>query len=382
MKKIVTRMNRINIIILALTIFSCNDTSEESINTIDNTEETESKKSSKNTLYSKATAKYSTVQSPDKPTVYTTKYYPASNDAAGINAAITSANAAGGGTVQLSSMTYTINSQITMKSKVRLLGNGIGTTILKRGSSFQTSTSGYFIGADNASVTDAEIRSISVDGDYSRAELATEPTVLVGIRFASGIGSYNERVRVIYCELEGFTIGIQMSGTTHITVQSCDVHDNGGTYLHHNIYFRRIGHVLIYNNNIYDSVEGSGLKLAGGTTNVSNESRYFTIRGNTINNNERINLNIQGCHHILIEDNQLNSQNSTTSAMAGMFLKAYNGYQCRFTDIINNTITDNTNNGVYVNGCKDFNIAENTCNTNSTDYNIISSTSFTCDYSN
>lgn len=365
-------MKHLLMLLAGLSLFSC---AVESVEPADNTLQ-----SPKTVAYGGATAKYSTVQSPDKPTVYSTRYYPATNDAAGINAAINAANAAGGGTVELSSGTFNLNSQITLKSNVRLLGQGIGSTILKRGSGFQTSTSGYFVGAYDAGVTDVEVRSLSVDGGYSRTQLEAEPTVLIGIGFKSGVGSYNKRVRVIYCEVEGCTIGIQMSGTTHITVQSSDIHDNGGSYLHHNVYFRRIGHVLFYKNKIYESVGGSGLKLAGGTTNVSNESRYFTIRDNDINNNERINLNIQGCHHILIEDNELESQNSTASGMAGMFLRSYNGYQCRYTDIINNSIVDNTNNGVYVEGCKDFNISGNACNSNGTNYNIVSSTNFSCDY--
>lgn len=332
--------------------------------------------------YGSGSANHSTVQSPDKPTVYSTRYYPSGTSAAAINSAIDAANAAGGGTVELSDTTYSLDEQITMKSNVRLLGQGIGSTILTRGSGFQTSTSGYFIGAYDAGVTDVEIRSMSIDGGYSRAELEAEPTVLVGIGFKSGLGSYNTRVRVIFCEVEGFSIGIQMSGTTHITVQSSDIHDNGGTYLHHNIYFRRIGHVLIYKNKIYDSVAGSGLKLAGGTTNVPNESRYFTIRDNDINNNERINLNIQGCHHLLIEDNELEGQNASGSNLAGMFLRSYNGYQCRYTDIINNSIIGNTSNGVYVEGCRTFNIEGNSVNNNGTNYNIISSTQFSCDYNN
>jgi hypothetical protein len=382
-KNLKNNINYFTLLIGITFFFSCNqDSLNESEEETEIIESSSSKSTTMAKVFGAGEAMYSSVQSPDKPTVYTTKYYPATDDAAGINAAIVTANAAGGGTVQLKSMTYQISEQITMKSKVRLLGNGIGATILKRSSSFQTTVSGYFIGADNASLTDVEIRSISVDGDYSRTELAAEPTVLVGIRFASGLGTYNERVRIIYCESKGFTIGIQMSGTTHITVQSSSVHDNGGTYLHHNIYFRRIGHVLIYKNDIFDSVEGSGVKLAGGTTNISNESRYFTVRDNKINNNDRINLNIQGCHHLLIEDNELESQNSSVTAMAGMFLKEYNGYQCRYTDIINNSIIDNTNNGVYVDGCKDFNIEGNSCANNGTDYNISNSTNFTCDYNN
>lgn len=330
--------------------------------------------------YGDGVASYSTAYMPDKPAVNTTRYYPSSNDAAGINAAIDAANAAGGGTVKLSTMTYTINSPIVMKSKVRLLGDGIGKTIIKRGASFPT-TSSVMVGADNGSVSDAEIRSMSVDGNYSRAELETEPQVLIGVGFRSDNSHRNIRIRVIYVEVEGCTIGIQMNGTSHITVQSCDIHDNGGTYLHHNVYFRRVGVALFYRNDIYDSVQGSGLKLAGGTTNFPEESRYFIIRQNDIFDNARINLNIQGCHHMLIEDNRLESQiDSSPSYLAGLYMVSYLGYQCRYSDVINNEVVNNEENGMYIRDLKDVNVEGNATLGNGTNYNISGTSSFYCDY--
>lgn len=339
-----------------------------------------------NTVYAvpfgEGTVQYGTAKLPDKPTVYSTRYYPATNTALAIQEAIDAANTAGGGTVELAAMTYQIDSPILLKSKVRILGAGMGQTIITRSLNFPTNISSYLVGATDASLTDSELRSLTIDGGYTRQELADGPSVLCGIRLESCAGYYNERIRIIYTEVKGCTVGIQMSGVTHITIQSCDVHDNGGTYLHHNIYFRRTGQALFYKNHIYNSIGGSGLKLAGGTTTVSNESRYFTIRDNDIYDNERINLNIQGCHHLLIEGNVLENQLAISPGyLAGLYLVEYGGYQCRYTDIINNAVIDNAQNGMYVKGCDTFSIKGNACLDNgATDYNILNCSNYSCDY--
>lgn len=330
--------------------------------------------------YGKGKAKYNTVKLPDEPAIATTIYYPLSDDAAGLNAAIAAASNAGGGTVQLSTKTYLIDTTILMKDNIRLVGNGIGSTILKRDPKFvlDSTTTNYFIGSKNGSLEDIEIRGLTLDGDYSESELIADKR-LVGFYLNSETG-YNKRVCVQLVEVKGFGMGIHLKGTTHVTIQYCELHNNGGNYLYHNVYFRRVGQALIHRNNIYDAVGGSGLKLAGGTNTVPNESRYFTITENNIYDNERINLNIQGCNHMLIERNNLNHQKSTTSKMAGLYMVDYNGYTCDSTDIINNVVKENINNGFYVNGCSNFNIEGNACYNNGTDYNLSSNSSFTCDY--
>ncbi|WP_430933838.1 right-handed parallel beta-helix repeat-containing protein [Saccharicrinis sp. 156] len=329
--------------------------------------------------FGSGTETYSTVQSADKPIVYSTAYYPSSNDALGIQNAIDAANTNGGGTIYLSSITYNIDTPIHLKSNVRISGKGIGQTILKRSSAFTTST-GYFIGADNASLTDVEIRELSIEGGYTANELINDLPDVIGLGVWSDTEYYNQRIRTWEVEISGFTMGIHIKGTTHIRLEYSNIHDNGGHYLYHNIYFRRAGQALIYNCKIYNAIEGSGLKLAGGTTTVTNESRYFTIKDNEIFDNERINLNIQGCHHILISGNDLIGQKSTTSKMAGLYMVEYNGYECRYTDIINNKVIDNTNNGMYINACRTFNVEGNKCVDNGTNYNVLNCSDFECDY--
>lgn len=329
--------------------------------------------------YGEGVAKYSTVQLPDEPAVNTTDYYPETDDAMGINVAIVKANTAGGGTVRLEAKTYLISTTIVLRDNVRVYGKGMDSTILKRSPDFSgVGTTNYLMGAENGTVNDAEIRGLTLDGDYSPAELEASERLL-GIFFNS-LNGYNERIRIQYVEVKGFGMGIHMKGTTHVIIQHCDLHHNGGNYLYHNVYFRRVGQALFYKNTIYDAVAGSGLKLAGGTSTVPNESRYFTIMENNIYNNERINLNIQGCNDMLIEGNSLNSQNSTTSKMAGVYMVAYNDYTCDNTDIINNVVKDNTNNGFYVKGCRSFNIEGNACYDNGKNYNLLSNTNFFCDY--
>ena len=330
--------------------------------------------------YGEGKAKYFTPILPDQPAVYTKIYITATDNAAGIQSAIDSANAAGGGTVQLAAKTYLIDMPITMKSNVRLLGEGMGATILRRDSTFTTSDK-YFVGATDGAISDVVIEKMTLDRGFSIQEVIDyHENVLLGIRIYSGNDYYNRRIRVSEVEAIGFTVGVLMSGTEHIIVENCDMHHNGGTYLHHNIYFRRIGVVRFSGNHIHDSIGGSGLKLAGGTSNVPNESRYFTIINNNIYDNERINLNIQGCSDMLIEGNILSAQSSSTDKMAGLFMRVYNDSTSERTDIINNIVTDNVENGFYVEGCSEFNIEGNACYNNGENYKIISSSDFNCDY--
>jgi parallel beta-helix repeat protein len=326
-------------------------------------------------------AQYTAPVLPDEPAVYTQLYRPETDDAAGIQAAIDAANAAGGGTVQLDAQTYLIDTPITMKSNVRLLGEGMGATVLKRDESFTTSDK-YFVGATDGAISNVVVQALTLDRDFTEQEvLDNDETVLLGIRIYSSTEYYNRRIRVSEVEAIGFTVGVLMSGTEHIIIENCNMHHNGGTHLHHNVYFRRIGVVRFSGNYIHDSIGGSGLKLAGGTSSIPSESLYFTIVDNKICDNERINLNIQGCNYLLIEGNLLNGQKSTTAAMAGLFLRDYSGFQNQYTDVINNVLTNNVENGFYVEGSSDFSIQGNACFNNGTDHNFTSdNASYSCDY--
>lgn len=309
--------------------------------------------------YGEGVAAYNTNRLPDKPVLNSTPYYPTAKTSAAIQSAIDMASASGGGTVKLDSGTYSVRYPITLKSNVRVQGKGMGVTILKRTSDFSRFKDTYIIGAENGSVRHSELRGFTVDGGFDNDELkALEPHFFC-IQMSSSSGFYNKYFRVFSVEAKGCGGGLNASGTTHIRVEFSKFHDNGGHYLYHNIYFRRTGYLLFLSNSIYDSVLGSGLKLAGGTSHQSGESRFVTIRGNNVYNNERINLNIQGMHHLLIENNRIKSQNVSHSHMAGIYLVNYEGYACRYTDIINNKITDNTGLGLYMKGCNTVSVQGN-----------------------
>lgn len=62
----------------------------------------------------------------------------------------------------------------------------------------------------------------------------------------------------------------------------------------------------------------SGLKRAGRTSSIPVESRHSTIMDNRIYNNERINLNIQGCNGMPISGNMPERQASLSSKMGGL----------------------------------------------------------------
>lgn len=333
------------------------------------------------------TARFSNVQQAVKPAVYTNEYYPATMDSAGIQGAIDAANADGGGTVKLSASIYRIDSPVDLKSNVRIRGEGAGQTVIKRSEGFVPGPNKHFFGADNASLQDIEIRELTMDGDRNAQELidgflGPEQEIVIGVGIRSGAGTYNERIRLFKLEVKGFHTGIQISGATHIRIEYSDIHDNGCSYLHHNIYFRRTGLGLVYQCTIYNAIGGSGLKLAGGTSVVPDESQHFTILDNRIYNNERINLNIQDCNSILIAGNVLRGQHSdSNSYLAGLYLTGSGGYDGRYADIINNEIYGNIRNGIFVCGCNFFSIEGNACLDNGRiNYDIAGSSDYFCDY--
>lgn len=337
--------------------------------------------------FGQGTVRLSDVGQAVKPAVYTNEYYPATMDSAGIQAAIDAASTAGGGTVKLSASMYAIDAPVDLKSNVRIRGEGIGQTVLKRTSGFVSGPNKHFLGADDASLRDVEIRDLTMDGDRNAQELIDsfmdpDQVIVIGLGIRSGAGTYNERIRLFRVEVKGFHTGIQISGATHIRIEYSDVHHNGCSYLHHNIYFRRTGLALIYQCNIYDAIGGSGLKLAGGTSVVPNESHHFTIRDNRMYNNERINLNIQDCNSLLIASNVLRGQHSTSNSyLAGLYLTGSGDYDGRRTDIINNEIHSNSRNGIYVRGCSLFSIEGNAClNNGRRNYDIANSSDYYCDW--
>jgi len=337
--------------------------------------------------FGQGSVRLSDVPLPGKPVVYTDEYYPATMDSAGIQGAIDAAAAAGGGTVKLTHGVYTINSPVELKSKVRIRGEGIGQTVLKRAAGFVPGPNKHFFGAADASLRDIEIRELTMDGDRSAQELIDsfldpDQQIVIGLGIRSGAGTYNERIRFFRVEVKGFHTGIQISGATHIRMEYSDIHDNGGSYLHHNIYFRRTGLALIYQCNIYNAIGGSGLKLAGGSSVAPDESQHYTIRENRMYDNERINLNIQDCNSLLISGNVLSGQHSTSNSyLAGLYFTGSGEYDGRRTDIINNEIYGNARNGIYVRGCSLFLIEGNACLDNGRmNYDIADSWNYSCDW--
>ncbi|MDD4868678.1 MAG: glycosyl hydrolase family 28-related protein, partial [Mycobacterium sp.] len=105
----------------------------------------------------------------------------ATSDSTAINAAITAAEAAGGGVVYFPSGTYIIDATLTLKPKVHLCGAGVAATVLKLKNGAKTDvikTANYGAGG----IADFSVRELTIDGNL--ANNTTGNGLLIdGLRF-------------------------------------------------------------------------------------------------------------------------------------------------------------------------------------------------------
>jgi len=358
---------------------------DESIETFDSTISAKT--------YGNGTAAYSAPSIPGTPKLYSTKYYPTSTDAKGIQAAIDAASAAGGGTVSLSATTYNIGKTITLKSKVSIIGAGIGSTILKRHSNF----SGYAFGtgsghiamleSQDASLNNVVIRKMTIDGNWSDSYLLNNQPALGGIAIGATAGNYNSFIRIREVEIKSFgAMALSMSGTTSIRLEALSLHNSGAHSLWHNLYFRRCGKIYMSGCTVYNSLAGNGLKFSGGTfANHVDESKNITIRNTNVYDNAKNNCVIRGFENVRVYGCKFEGQETVSNSYhAGLLLAIENGYGCKYADVINNEMLDNANYGFRLEDSSDINIEGNvsTGNGKSHQYSVYNNgnSNWSCDF--
>jgi polygalacturonase len=320
-------------------------------------------------------------------------YTPATKDSPGIQAAINAAANAGGGTVQLASGNYTLNSTIVPKSNVYISGAGQGVTFLNRGSGFvypTGSTSPTWTGlvySNNPSggVHDIKISALTVNGALSYDQRAAQWPGFYGIAFESDAttANHNLRLQLSSVEIKNCGQGFHCKGSTEITLSGGWYWNNGGGNLFfHNIYFRRAGNITI--DGVTSTYSGAhGIKVAGGTSNYPNESMNVTVKNSTVNNNDYTGCYITGVANLRLEHNTWNYaadlRDSTVVNGAGILLDMENGIKCQTVDIVNNVVQNSYAYGVRIYSSDAVNVQGNRCNANATNYEV-HATNLTCDY--
>ncbi len=132
------------------------------------------------------------------------------NDQVGINAAITAANTAGGGTVLIKAGTYSLptTGQVNLKSNVNLIGEGAGTLI---NVAVTDASSSQRAGIQASSTSNSSIRNLRLNGG-SQSSVSFNSDILVEISSSTNISISNN----IFENSNGFAIFISPNNVTHV----------------------------------------------------------------------------------------------------------------------------------------------------------------------
>ena len=206
-----------------------------------------------------------------------------------IQAAIDAVDTAGGGTVQLSAGTYWINDAavvttacINIKNKVRLIGTGMGGTILKISSTETRAVS--VIKNLAASVAFVEISHITVDGNRSRVP-STQWGVLEheGIDLANSSDCWIHHCHVVDCGSDG--IDVDTPNRVHITDNRVD--NCGGCAIHGNGEYVLIANNITTGNSYYRLQDGAALSVKQAAGGISFDGNNVTVVNNISRNDEK-----------------------------------------------------------------------------------------------
>ncbi len=317
------------------------------------------------------------------PTVYPTIYNVSTKTGAAIQTAINSANAAGGGTVVLASGTYWISSPITLRARVKIMGAGKTTTILKRLSSWTPVEGQSIFIAQNAALNNFYISDLSIDGNYTTAQLVADLPPLCGfILGSSDVSLYSYNLRFQNLSILHCAMGIVGGGGRDYRIESCDIYENGMSGLHHNVYFRRLGPTYIYKSNLNGSVRGTGFKVWGATYATAVESTNLLVNYCDISDNYKNNMETNGFGYSYVHHNTLDNQLITANDYnAGAMLGQASGIGCNNYDLINNKMQSNAKYGIRTEFPNGVNIQGNYSSGNGVaNYNMTDVVSVTCDY--
>jgi len=263
-----------------------------------------------------------------------------------IQHAIDSVAAAGGGTVNLASGTWTLTSTILLKSNVTLNGAGNPNTTLKTNTVINI-ISTYAEGLSNLTVQNLKI-------------IGVTDTLCNGIWIAA-LSNHFRHVTISNVQVTGCGgMGVHLKRVDTATVSNCNLHNNGNSVYCHNIYVRQSTYITISGNTLSSSPVGTGLHVAG------SPSTNLTITGNTVTGNGIAGMNIQDSPDVILIQHNTVSSNGVNHGTG-------HGDGISFTGT-NATIDSNTCNSNFEGGIHTWSgsgsVTNNHASGNATNYNI------------
>lgn len=263
---------------------------------------------------------------------------PANSSDETIQAAINSASIAGGGTVTLEKGKYSIKKPIYLKRNVTITGAGKGATVLQIDANL--GANGALTSNNSNPAVNVIIKNLTVDG-----VAAAEPDKVLNHDEIANYGilldgnSYvNDKVLFDNIEIKNTNMGLHMKGSSNVTVQNSEFHDNGGSInFWHNIYLRRVTKVLIENCDIYKSNSGNGINIS--------YSDHVTVDSSKIHDNHFRGIRVAVSSFVDVTNNNVYG-NKTGDGII------YNSEKTGVTNfrIIKNAVSDNGGYGINING--------------------------------
>lgn len=253
------------------------------------------------------------------------------DDQAAINAAVTAASAAGGGTVYLPHGTYSIGTFISLKDGANIRGDGETMTLVKARSGLAT---GLFVGTGANTVTDVSIEALTLDGQFSILG-----TSLKGIQVSSGA---RIEVRQVTTQDTGSSGVLLQTGTVDSLVEGCRILTSGldGAGTSHGIYVTGASHRAKIRGNWVIGGKGMGISVAAlgsGSTDCEISGNYVSVVASTTGF-ECIGVTADCLRTIIANNHCVNSQD--------------NGISCTPAEsvVIGNTVETTLNHGIYLKG--------------------------------
>ncbi|MDY8021059.1 right-handed parallel beta-helix repeat-containing protein [Paenibacillus polymyxa] len=243
---------------------------------------------------------------------------------------------------------YSIKKPIYLKSNVTITGAGKWATVLQIDANL--GANGALTSNNSNRASNVIIKNLTVDGVG-----ATEPDkapnhdkitnygILLG-----GSGYVNDKVLFDNIEIKNTNMGLHIKGSSNVTVQNSEFHDNGGSVNYwHNVYLRRVTKVLTQNCDIYKSNFGNGINIS--------YSEHVTIDSSRVYDNFFRGIRVAVGSYVDVTHNNVYG-NKTGDGII------YNSEETGVTNfrIDNNTVSNNGGYGININGaCSNGEVVSN-----------------------